>query len=142
MENSYGKGSTENEYPIRTFQSGQKGALELALTGHKQERDFNCNANSQGFTIFLTVPGEVLESPNNLLIDFSEDTSITIKPKVTTISKGLRSYKPMQRECLISSERQLRFFKTYTQHNCNMECLRNFTIKECGCVRFSMPSMH
>lgn len=29
--------------------------------------------------------------------------------------------------------------KTYTQQNCYLECIANFTLKHCGCVKFSMP---
>ena len=31
-------------------------------------------------------------------------------------------------------------FQNYSQSNCEMECYTNFTKKECGCVKFSMPS--
>lgn len=34
---------------------------------------------------------------------------------------------------------KLRFYKNYTQANCEMECLSNYTKNECGCVKFSMP---
>lgn len=27
----------------------------------------------------------------------------------------------------------------YTQVNCELECLTNFTLTKCGCVKFSMP---
>lgn len=29
--------------------------------------------------------------------------------------------------------------KTYTQQNCYLECIANFTVEFCGCVKFSMP---
>lgn len=29
--------------------------------------------------------------------------------------------------------------RTYTQQNCELECLTNFTFAVCGCVKFSMP---
>lgn len=44
-----------------------------------------------------------------------------------------------RRQCFFNSERYLRFFKHYTQHNCELECLANYTMKTCGCVKFSMP---
>lgn len=45
-----------------------------------------------------------------------------------------------RRQCFFDTERQLRFFKIYTQRNCELECLANFTVKTCGCAKFSMPS--
>lgn len=29
--------------------------------------------------------------------------------------------------------------RTYTQRNCELECLTNVTLAMCGCVKFSMP---
>lgn len=55
-------------------------------------------------------------------------------------SSGLRDYyTPQVRGCYFRSERQLRFFKLYSQKKCEMECLSNFTRDECGCVQFYMP---
>lgn len=33
----------------------------------------------------------------------------------------------------------MRFFKVYTQTNCELECLTNYTLAKCNCVAFSMP---
>uniref|UniRef100_A0A1B0A6D3 Pickpocket protein 28 n=1 Tax=Glossina pallidipes TaxID=7398 RepID=A0A1B0A6D3_GLOPL len=30
-------------------------------------------------------------------------------------------------------------FKIYSQNNCELECLANFTLTKCGCVKYSMP---
>lgn len=43
-----------------------------------------------------------------------------------------------QRMCYAYNERQLRFFKSYTILNCNLECLANSTLEMCGCVGFPM----
>lgn len=44
------------------------------------------------------------------------------------------------RQCFFGNERQLKYFKTYTQRNCEMECVSDYITKKCGCARFSMPS--
>lgn len=142
LESGYKTEYTENEYPKRIFAMGRKEALELVLSSYKQDRDFMCNAQHQGFVFYLNVPGETVEARNFLQTEFFEDTLVSIKPKLITTSNGLRNYKPMQRGCFFNSERQLRFFKSYTKYNCNIECVTNFTRKICGCVKFSMPSMH
>jgi hypothetical protein len=51
-------------------------------------------------------------------------------------------FKPFnfRRKCFYQNENQLRFFKVYSQSNCEWECLTNFTMKACGCVMFYMPS--
>lgn len=43
------------------------------------------------------------------------------------------------RQCYFNGERYLRFFQVYTQQNCELECLANYTMAKCGCVKFSMP---
>lgn len=35
-------------------------------------------------------------------------------------------------------ERQLKYFQMYTKSNCELECLSNYTMGKCGCVKFSM----
>lgn len=61
-----------------------------------------------------------------------------------------------RRQCYFDSERKLRFLKVYTQRNCELECLANFTLAKwyvkspiilihyilccfSGCVKFSSP---
>ncbi|XP_055840557.1 pickpocket protein 28-like [Episyrphus balteatus] len=56
-----------------------------------------------------------------------------------TTSERLRHYTPERRQCYYQYERNLRYFTKYTQANCELECLANQTLAECGCVHFSMP---
>lgn len=44
-----------------------------------------------------------------------------------------------RRQCYFQDERYLRYFKVYTQSNCELECLTNYTLHKCGCVKFYMP---
>ncbi len=44
-----------------------------------------------------------------------------------------------RRQCYFADEKQLQFFSDYTKSNCDFECLTNFTLQRCDCVRFSMP---
>jgi acid-sensing ion channel, other len=43
-----------------------------------------------------------------------------------------------RRRCYLENEKELKFFKNYTQRNCQMECFAKYTLKKCGCVHFSM----
>lgn len=80
-------------------------------------------------------------SRNVIQVAPSEIAEFSIKATQITTSDGLRGYEPSKRQCFFNSDRQLRFFKVYTQNNCEEECLANFTKQECGCARFFMPSM-
>lgn len=65
---------------------------------------------------------------------------VVVQPNIMGTSPGLLSYDPHRRQCFFPSERYLKFFKVYTQRNCELECLTNHTLKVCGCVGIHMPS--
>lgn len=93
------------------------------------------------FQVFLTAPGQTDKMPKNgIFLSFSEMTTVSIKPTLYSTSKELRRYSANERECFFHSERQLSFFKSYSQQKCESECLANYTKIQCGCVKFSMPS--
>ncbi|XP_031621760.1 pickpocket protein 28-like [Contarinia nasturtii] len=140
LETGYTQKSDQKniKYP-NTADAGQKNGLELLLSLFENDYDFMCS-QFQGILITLSVPGETrIEFQNSASIELSENYRLIIEPKFSDISKGLRRYKPEQRECFFNSERQLRFYKFYTKDNCVDECFANVTKKLCGCVLFSMP---
>lgn len=75
-------------------------------------------------------------SNNFIYVPGGQIVYISIEPKIMTTSQGLRSYKPHERGCFFKFERFLRFFKRYSQQNCKLECLTNFTRNSFGCVKF------
>jgi Amiloride-sensitive sodium channel len=74
-----------------------------------------------------------LHSPDDLPISFEDDyqtslkfgsaTDILITPKLTQTDDNLRYLSPSERQCYFEGERRLKFFKIYTQSNCELECL-------------------
>lgn len=103
--------------------------------------EYICKTIVPGFKIFLHTPGDVLKlSDDYVRVPFREAVQISIKPRMITTAEGLRKYKPNDRQCFFNSERKLQFFKFYSKPNCESECAANYTIQECGCVKFSMPS--
>lgn len=136
--------SESTEYHLRVVHSGPGAGLDIAVTLNEEDFESRCNGYLMGFKLILTMPGDALKMSEKLYfrIPASEHSRIIIKPKVILTSDGLRNYKPNHRQCFYQSERQLRFYKKYTQTNCEEECLANFTKTECGCVKFSMPSMY
>lgn len=96
---------------------------------------------NQGFSVILTTPGDILKmSRNTFRIPLLEDAIIMIKPRTIVTSSALPLLKPDQRSCYYTHERQLRFYRNYTESKCKEECLSNYTKIECGCVKFSQPS--
>jgi acid-sensing ion channel, other len=104
--------------------------------------DFN-NIDSRtkpGFTIHLHAPNDYpWPSKSFLTIPPNTNGEFEIKAKMKTTSQSLKKYTPHQRRCYFEGERYLKFFKIYTESNCKFECLTNYTLKKCDCVRLSMP---
>lgn len=108
LENGYPDERTDSEYPFRVHDPGRKESLELILKSYEKHRSFSCSDYRQGFNVYINVPGESLQSANNLPVELSEDVQITIKSKIVTYSEALRSYTPIQRGCFFNVERQLK----------------------------------
>lgn len=137
LENGYDDGFNGSGYPLRIFNARQEVMVRL----YEEDLEYMCRGPIHGFKLFLHTPGQVLKtSRHSFRIPLSEVAEISINPKLITTSEELRDYEPNQRKCYFSSERRLRFFRYYAQHNCEAECLANFTKQQCGCVKFSMPS--
>lgn len=141
LENGYQNPKNQTSYPIRVFNA--KGSSSLAIYIRMFEKDFeyNCRGMVPGVRIFLHTPGDTMPSTrHSFRIPLSEEIQISIQPILTSTCKNLQRYTPEQRQCFFNSERKLYFFKNYTQNNCEVECLSNYTLLSCQCVKFSMPS--
>ncbi|XP_031636172.1 pickpocket protein 28-like [Contarinia nasturtii] len=140
LQNGYSNPFNDGNYPFQAVLSGRKVYMGLSLLTSKNNVEPQCSGIEQGFKIFLSTPGETLQTSHRYFqIPFLHSNVIKIDPVLTTTTEKLRRFKPHQRECFYGDERQLHFFKMYTQINCKEECLANFTKQECGCVKFSQP---
>lgn len=142
IEDGYQSDVNESEaYPYRVFDSSMHNAMTLVLS-ITVDNSFRLCTFGVGFIIALHMPDEKVDIyKNSIYMPSEQHGSISIKPRVTVTSEGLRSYSPQVRGCYFRSERQLRFFKSYSLQKCEIECLANFTRNKCGCVRFDMPSI-
>ncbi|XP_037032181.1 pickpocket protein 28-like [Bradysia coprophila] len=127
-------------YPYRIFGSGAQDGIFVLMHLLKEHLEYMCRGAVQGFKISLHTPGEIPQmSKHYFRVPLLQEVLVSVKPNMITTSEGLRHYEPNRRQCYFASERKLRFLKVYTQRNCELECLANFTLKACGCVKFSMP---
>lgn len=132
----------EIAYPYRVFGSGAQFSLQIILKVLNQDLDHLCSHGFHGFKVTFTDPTESLQHLRKYHnIALNRTTFFTISPRLTiTSSTYIREYEPNARGCYMNAERHLRYFKHYSQRNCEMECVTNFTLAQCGCVKFSMPS--
>lgn len=141
FEKGYSNEFIGQEYPLRVFKTGKYSGLTVWLSSKNVDYQKECQGTEEGYKITLSMPGEAGQMSKRVYhLPTSESADIAIKSKLTITSDGLQSYEPHLRQCFFNSERQLRFFKLYTQNNCEIECLANFTKSRCNCVKFSMPS--
>lgn len=130
----------ETIYPTRVLGSGLKAGIEIRLIAMKDDLDYKCKGPIQGFKMVLHSPTDWPQfSKQYYRIPLKKEVIMTVEPKVIQTSENLRKYKPKIRQCFFDGERSLIFFKIYTQSNCKLECLSNFTVKYCGCVRLGSP---
>lgn len=142
LDKGYVDITNTSSYPIHVYGSQERAAFTIHLQGLADGLEYLCrDVVSSGFKVYLHTPGDVLRSTDPFdQVWFDEHVSLAITPKTISTAGGLRTYRPSQRRCFFTSERPLRFYTIYTQHNCEVECLANYTVQECGCVKFSMPS--
>lgn len=132
----------QNTYPRRVFNSRLDGSLYFHPQLLKQDIEYICSGPVHGFKVMLSTPGDsVKQSRQTFRVPLLQQVIVRVRPKVILTSDELRNFDPNERNCYYSAERKLRFFQFYAQLNCESECLANFTLRECGCVKFSMPSI-
>ena len=131
-----------NVYPKRAIGTGFRSGLTVYFGVASKNIEYFCAAPFQGFKISVHNPGEIPRTSDQYFtIAYNQAVQVKIKPNVIKTSKGLMNYAPQKRQCYFDRERKLKHFKVYTQKNCELECLVDFTFHRCGCVKFSMPRL-
>lgn len=140
LDSGYTDHSNKNTYPFRAFGSN-KNSLDISVE-YVPKRDRFCQSTYSMFRVIVGMPGEMVPPffLNNVKVIKWAKAQIFIKPTLITTADDLRSYDPITRQCFFDDERQLQFFRLYTEYNCQTECLSNFMKQECDCVEYFMPS--
>ncbi|KAK5641673.1 hypothetical protein RI129_010220 [Pyrocoelia pectoralis] len=141
LDEGYPPGDYLGSYPRRTFLSGLEGGLVIdALHTNHSHLDYICDESLQGFKVALHHPCELPNMEKHFRLPLDDALFVGIKPKMITISEDLIGYKPEDRNCYLGNEKFLSLYKYYTQGNCLSECLANYTLQQCGCLAFYMPT--
>ncbi|XP_068910398.1 pickpocket protein 28-like [Tenebrio molitor] len=128
----------EEVFPVRATST----ADNLYLTLHSPANDVNpACAQQKGFKILFHHPAEIPTSSTDYIV-LARDEAYNIKliPDVTVTASTLINYEPHKRGCFFSHEKTLKFYKTYTERNCKLECLANYTLQHCKCVSYYLPN--
>ncbi|XP_058826840.1 pickpocket protein 28-like [Topomyia yanbarensis] len=139
LEDGFKFGTPLGSHPIRAFGAGFGAGLTVQLMSFNSDIEQHCR-EEQGFKVMLHSPNDYPRVQKNfVLVTLARDITIAVRPLIVRTADALRSYSPKRRQCYFSWERELKFFRIYSQSNCELECITNFTLKICGCVKFSMP---
>ncbi|CAH2042277.1 unnamed protein product, partial [Iphiclides podalirius] len=136
LESGYESNSTAESYPFR----GLVHDFDLTLLTDVRDIDRRCRGPVQGFQIWLHNPAELPHMSQNFFrLSLKYQSNVIVKPILTKTSHYLVDYSPLKRRCYFSKERYLKYFRTYTESNCRLECAANYTIKQCDCVPSYLP---
>lgn len=113
-----------SDYPFRSFGSGRKKGVSLKLRMRQQDVDYTCKGAVNGFRILLHTPDELPKINDHYYkVPFDVETMISVEARAMSTTDNLKRYKPIERQCFFTGEKQLNFFKSYTLQNCKLECL-------------------
>ncbi|XP_053964606.1 pickpocket protein 28 isoform X1 [Anastrepha ludens] len=132
-----------NSYPQRTAFSSARNGFFAFLQGFEHNFEYACRSFKQGYKVFLTSPESVpVTTGNYILVPHGDEVMVSVLPHYVISTDNLHDFSPEKRQCYFNDERYLRYFRFYSQSNCQVECLTNYTINKCGCAKFWMPKPH
>ncbi|XP_056643405.1 pickpocket protein 28-like [Diorhabda sublineata] len=138
-DDGYPKGSGQKTYPKRALQAGADNSFELTLLAFIDDIDYLCSTDI-GYSITVHTPNDVpITKKDYFILPLGSTTRVIVTPNIMSTSATVKAYKTEARKCYFSDERYLQYFTSYTQGNCFLECLTNYTLQKCGCVNFYMP---
>ncbi|CAG5077424.1 Similar to ppk28: Pickpocket protein 28 (Drosophila melanogaster) [Cotesia congregata] len=138
-ETGYNDSVHPETQPWRPYGAGKYYGLTLVLDTNIKE--YYCSSTaSVGFKLLLHNPVETPKMADfGFAISPGEETRIVITPRINTASLSILGIPRKKRKCFFNTERKLKYYRTYTQRNCLLECEANFTQQICNCVQYYMP---
>jgi hypothetical protein len=79
------------------------------------------------------MPCEIPLFRTHLSAQLQSQWTLVLSPKSILSSEELRQYSDASRKCYFANERRLKYFKQYTQNNCELECETDLVLEKCGC---------
>lgn len=139
VDYGYSKYAGIETYPRRALLSGSANALKVNMNVDMDDLDYACTS-FQGFQVVLH---QAIRYPtvqqHYFRVPLGKSVIVAVSPSQIVTSVKVKQYSTSKRKCLFQSEVSLKYFKHYTQDNCKLECLTDYTLQKCGCVAFFMP---
>ncbi|KAL1492020.1 hypothetical protein ABEB36_012524 [Hypothenemus hampei] len=142
LDRGYSDDSGRSTYPRRMSFSSATNGLSISFkrdTRFKSELKCPTFWILQGFKVFLHTPSSVPVNQEYFYLPLNTAITGAIKPVVLNTLEKVKNSSPEKRKCYFENEGSLKYFKEYTQSNCELDCLTRYTLYWCGCVAFYMP---
>jgi hypothetical protein len=117
---SYGDEATKPKRPWLTgAQAGNKFKMKVLSVSLRKWLFGMCRPPS--FIVHSPFELPIRKRPTQF--SYKQRINVWITPEIIEAEDELRSFDPDERKCYFEDERSLKYFKVYTQKNCEMECL-------------------
>ncbi|KAG5671927.1 hypothetical protein PVAND_002095 [Polypedilum vanderplanki] len=137
LDKGYSSKHRDNQNPYRATKHNRIGVY-ISLSHENANNP--CPIVGKVFRVIFHLPNEIPTIfHNEHFVSYHYQKTFFLTATSYRSDKELRRYSPNIRGCYFQDERKLKFFKSYTKTQCDYECLTNYTLEICGCVRFSMP---
>lgn len=138
LHNGY-TSDNDDAFPMRVI---SENSVKFILKIPKSETNNFCPLLHNSYKVIFHMPNEIPTKFHDYVYStIGSQFFISMTAKHYMTDESLRKYSPEMRGCYIDGERKLKFFRSYTKAHCDTECLTNYTLHECGCVKFSMPRL-
>lgn len=89
---------------------------------------------------FMLHPPDELPMLSRNVFEFAggRNLEVLITPNVIKSDQSLNSLDLSDRSCYFEDEFKLKFFKIYTQRNCEIECFAKYALNKCNCLKFDV----
>lgn len=132
------------------YSSPQFNQIPYRATRHNNYQFYMTIKESDNYDLCYVLKGSykiIIHLPNEIptffheheFLQFNNEGVFSLKATAYKSNANLAKYPLEKRGCYFKNERKLGFFKAFTQAQCNFECFTNFTLRRCGCVKYSMP---
>jgi hypothetical protein len=106
-------------YPNYPWSTSVRDSSELRVELHRVEMHFALTLNYFSLHGANELPIGVKFNP----LQYENAYDVIITPVITKTDKKLRKVSADKRRCYFQGEKRLKFFKIYTERNCEMECM-------------------
>lgn len=126
-------------YPRRVLTGSEGLRFELILPG--PDKIYECSGPVQSFKIQLHSSDDHPQMHRNFYrIPMSHDIIMSVHPNIMNSTVQLiQNFNQWERQCVAHGDRELHFFKKYTQRNCQLQALAYRQKKTCKCVKYGLP---